>query len=580
MYLDTAQRVFGSGSWRCDRPLAPGSGFPGCWVRYDYDPARSIASADFYFRRNSISSATGVYFMVVYTSEGTQIVEGASLNVWLGPGGELHLDSDTKSDVIPPVQGVAPALNRWYHLSAHVQSVAGQGVDVTVSRDGAPVIPQARVAMSQTNVFFRRVIVHTAWWGPTTDLLENSRPSYWWDELTVDPPASEDLHGLYRTVFQQGLGYYAGNKATWFDYSGGYNNTNLLHVGANNAVKSLLRFDVSALPANAIVDEAILQVYYTGRSNGNSLTLGAHGVLADWVDSQANRVQRKTGVNWTVAGMGAGSDYTATVAATVAVTGAGCAWVELNVTNLAQAWVADAAHNYGLVLLQAAASGSVVYDFCSELGWSPCSAAQAPRLTVRYHLAQPPPVKATFQQGASGYTGNQATYFDYSGGYNNTSLLHVGADNAVKALLRFDVASIPASATVDEATLRVYQMGRSNGNSLTLAAHRVLPDWVDSQANRIQRKTGVNWSVAGMGSGSDYAVEADGSAALASAGGAWVELNVSDMAQDWVTDAANNHGLVLLQAAAGGYVVYDFCSELGWGPCTPAQAPVLTIWYH
>jgi hypothetical protein len=41
------------------------------------------------------------------------------------------------------------------------------------------------------------------------------------------------------------------------------------------------------------------------------LTLGAHGVLAEWIDSQANRVQRKSGVNWQVAGMGSGSDYAA-----------------------------------------------------------------------------------------------------------------------------------------------------------------------------------------------------------------------------------------------------------------------------
>ena len=55
---------------------------------------------------------------------------------------------------------------------------------------------------------------------------------------------------------------------------------------------------------------------------------------------------------------------------------------------------------------------------------------------------------------------------------------------------------------------------------------------------------------------------------------------MSDMAQAWVTDPANNHGLVLLQDAASGYVIYDFCSELGWSPCTATQAPKLTIWYR
>ena len=63
-------------------------------------------------------------------------------------------------------------------------------------------------------------------------------------------------------------------------------------------------------------------------------------------------------------------------------------------------------------------------------------------------------------------------------------------------------------------------------------------------------------------------------------GGSWIELDVSDMAQAWVDNAADNKGVVVLQEAASGAVVYSFCSELGWSPCTAAQAPKLTIWYR
>ena len=52
------------------------------------------------------------------------------------------------------------------------------------------------------------------------------------------------------------------------------------------------------------------------------------------------------------------------------------------------------------------------------------------------------------------------------------------------------------------------------------------------------------------------------------------------MVQAWVADVADNHGLVLLQDAAEGSVRDDFCSERGWSPCTAAQAPKLTVWYH
>lgn len=579
LHYDPNQLISGANSWRCDRPTAPGSGFPGCWVRYDFSPGREIASADFYFRRNSISAYTGVYFMVVRAISDTQIVDGASLNVWLGPGGDLHVDSDTVSNVIPPQQGIASELNRWYHFAVRLQQIPNFGVKVTVLRDGIPVVSEAEVPMEQTNVWFRRIILHTAWWGPTTDLLSGT-PSYWWDEFTVDPPAVDDLRGLYKTIFRQGLGYYAGTQATYFDGSGGYNNTALLHVGANNISKGLLRFDVSNIPTNAQVDEAILQLYNTGRSNGNSLTLGVHGVLADWIDAEANRVQRKAGANWNVAGMGSGSDYTAAAAATADITGAGNAWIDLNITDLTQAWVTNPANNLGVVLLQELSSGYVVYDFCSELGWTPCAATQAPKLTLRYHLAPPPPVKATFQQGVGGYSGTNATYFDGATGYNNTSQWHVGAANSIKALLRFDLPTIPITATIDEATLQLYQTSRSNGNSLTLGAHQVQADWVDAEANKTQRQNSVNWVVVGMGSGSDYVADADGTADLASEGGAWIDLDVTSMVQTWATNPIDNHGLVLLQDAASGYVYYNFCSELGWSPCTAAQAPKLTIWYR
>jgi hypothetical protein len=250
----------------------------------------------------------------------------------------------------------------------------------------------------------------------------------------------------------------------------------------------------------------------------------------------------------------------------------------MDLTDAVQEWVSGAVTNYGLVLLQEAAGGYVTYDFCSELGWSPCSAAQAPRLTIRYHQVPPSPVKNTLRQGTGGYTGNQATYFDASAGYNNTALLHVGGDNNTKSLLRFDVSSITSTVTVDEATLRLYFYGRSNSNALTMGAHRVLADWTDSQANRTQRQMGTNWSVAGMGAGSDYATPADDEADVLGNGGSWGELDVTDMVRTWVADSGENHGLTLLQAAADGSVIYDFCSELGWSPCTSAQAPTLTVW--
>ncbi len=581
----------GNGSWRCDwmTPDGTETSWPGCWVRNDFSD-KPVASADFYFRRNNAQAYTGVYFITMPAGATGDVSDGAnatSLDVFFNPEGDLFFGmSQVGPSVIQEtVSGVAPLLDRWYHLVARVERMgdaASAQYTVKVDVDGVNKINKLNVTFTAGAPWFRRVVVHTGWWSGSapTGMPAGVTGAVWWDELSIDPPAEGELVGLFRASLQQGVGGYQGTQATWFDPGGGFNATTLLHAGNNGTARSLLRFSLANLPPTAVIDEAILQVYYTGRSNGNTLTLGAHRVLADWTDSQVTWTQRQTGFNWQVAGMGSGSDYTAAAAAAAAVNGAGGSWVDLSITGLAQTWLADPAQNKGLVLLQEAASGSVFYDFCSELGWSPCTAAQAPKLTLRYHLVPPPPVKATFQRGVNGYTDNQATWLDATGGYNNTAELLVGQNGIAKALLKFDVTTIPITATVDEATLQLYQTGRSNGNTLTLGAHRVLADWVDSQVNWTQRKTGVNWGVAGMGSGSDYVVTPDGAASLTSAGGAWVDLDVQAMAQAWVNNPAANRGLVLTQDAASGYVYYTFCSELGWSPCSAALAPKLTIWYH
>ena len=117
----------------------------------------------------------------------------------------------------------------------------------------------------------------------------------WLDEFAIDPLPADQNPGLLRTFFNKAWAATRGQQPPYDDYSGGSNNTNQLHVGANNNTKSLLRFDLTGIPDNAVIDEAIVELYHTGRTNGNALTLGAHGVLADWVDAEANRTQRQVG---------------------------------------------------------------------------------------------------------------------------------------------------------------------------------------------------------------------------------------------------------------------------------------------
>ena len=573
----------GTASWRCDRLPASETGAPGCWVWHDFDTERSVASADFYFRRNSQSASSGVHLITTAEPEPgdpSPHLMVLSLDAWFDEAGDLHTSGDDWRIEEQVTPNVAPELNRWYRLMVRAERTGTNTYTLKVYVDGVLQQERTDLHFAVGDPHFRRTLLHTVWWTPTTDLPPGSVPSVWWDQLGIESAAPSEMSGLYWTVFQQGLSGYSGNHVAWFDSSTGYNQTALINVGANDVFKSLLRFDVASIPSNAIIDEATLELYYTGRSNGNSLTLGAHRVLAEWIDSEVNRVQRKAGINWVVAGMGSGSDYTAVPEASLPIASAGDHWVQLDVTAAAQDWVSDPTSNYGLVLRQEAASGWVSYQFCSELGWTPCTQEQAPRLVLHYHLQEPGPAHAPFQQGVAQYSGANATCLSYASGNNNCAQFSIGANDGLKSLLRFDLSSIPAGKTVDEATLRLYYTGRSNSNSLTVGANPLLVPWVDSQATWTQRMTGVNWNVAGLGSGADFEATASDTTAVTGTGGSWVKLDLTDTAQAWVDNPSVNYGVLLRQAAAAGYTVYSFCSERGVWPCTPEQTPLLSVWYH
>ena len=85
----------------------------------------------------------------------------------------------------------------------------------------------------------------------------------------------------------------------------------------DTSFRSLIRFDYSALPANAIVSEALLGIMeYSGTA---TMPLGIYSVLKPWVEAQVTYNSYSTGNSWATPGLGSGTDYTATATDTQAV---------------------------------------------------------------------------------------------------------------------------------------------------------------------------------------------------------------------------------------------------------------------
>lgn len=184
-----------------------------------------------------------------------------------------------------------------------------------------------------------------------------------------------------RTVtIQKGI---SGNGQDTFMYR--YNaNTNfgadpLLKVGYKQTNAALVQFDLSGIPAGAVIDQARLEVYATGWG-GADITFGAYAVLTPWVEGQATWNQAAAGSPWAAAGCNdTASDRRAVPQASVTTAGPS-RWYSFDVAGLVQEWVNGSLVNNG-VLLRAEFSNFAFFFASNEYA----DAALRPRLVVTYH---------------------------------------------------------------------------------------------------------------------------------------------------------------------------------------------------
>ncbi len=183
---------------------------------------------------------------------------------------------------------------------------------------------------------------------------------------------------------------------------------------------------------------------------------------------------------------------------------------------------------------------------------------------------------------------NQDTYFQYyapyanCGNYGADPAIFVGSDSSqiFRGLLRFSLNDIPANAAISNATLSLWQEYPTSA-AVTLEAHRVTRAWTQgsgSNSNQVcggggatwyDATTGVSWASAG----GDYYASAATLAKPASQPPAWDSLDITGMAQKWVSGIEPNLGVLLKLSSepltGGNYVVYpsgDFTLNPGLRP--------------
>lgn len=121
-------------------------------------------------------------------------------------------------------------------------------------------------------------------------------------------------------------------------------------------------------------------------------------------------------------------------------------------------------------------------------------------------------------------------------------------DSRYTPLLRFDLSSIPATATVIDARITVHTTGDPSANDVSV--HRLLEPWTEGTldggtgaANYLERQTGAGWASPGATGLSRVSGSSGGfQASLANA--TYTFAITAAVVQTWVSTPSDNDGLV------------------------------------
>jgi hypothetical protein len=125
--------------------------------------------------------------------------------------------------------------------------------------------------------------------------------------------------------------------------------------------RSLLRWDISALPSGITVQSARVDLYRYEGSSDNAMPLALHRVTRGWTEGSGDNFWPDPGyvpdgATWTLASPGtpwttAGGDFDATPVGQVTLpAGMGNGWIHLDATSAVRAWVEGGAPNHGLLV--------------------------------------------------------------------------------------------------------------------------------------------------------------------------------------------------------------------------------------
>ena len=198
---------------------------------------------------------------------------------------------------------------------------------------------------------------------------------------SVGISVSSSSGGPTTVELQNGLNGYAGmtdstlrsdNKTTNYG-----NGTTLLADGKPD-YSSVMRWDLSSIPAGKTITSVVLSVYVEDPS---SSSYEFYALKRAFAESSATWNRAASGSNWQVAGATGSNDKESTVLAAITGSSTGAATVTFNSAGISkvQQWVDNSSSNYGLILLDYGPSNGL--DLSSS---ESSTQSRRPKLVVTY----------------------------------------------------------------------------------------------------------------------------------------------------------------------------------------------------
>ena len=208
--------------------------------------------------------------------------------------------------------------------------------------------------------------------------------------LQVEPPDA------VMVVYQQGRDNYTNMIDSYISrYSNNDSNKNYgaattCRSYSTNSRRSLIQFDLSAIPTNAIIEYSELRLMISAKSYGSvSYDWAAYRITNQWIEGDGNGATADVGVTWMDYDRGSpwhtpGGDYDKVPVAGINYGDIHIGeWAALDTTEVVSNWVCQSMPNYGVLMKTTA--GNAVIDFNSS---EHETVSQRPMLIIVYSMPE------------------------------------------------------------------------------------------------------------------------------------------------------------------------------------------------